>query len=75
MIRRDGEIVAANDAVLVVNVEKNSQPNYIGGATFLEMFKAFELGRNCFLTIPFRRGCWRMKLPDLARLLSTRICH
>jgi hypothetical protein len=29
--------VAANDAVLVANLEKN-EPNYLGGATFLEVF-------------------------------------
>jgi hypothetical protein len=44
--------VKANDAILVLNFEKNGQPNYIGGATFLEMFKAFELGRKIFLYNP-----------------------
>jgi hypothetical protein len=33
----------------VLNFEKNGQPNYIGGATFLEMYKAFELGKKLFL--------------------------
>lgn len=44
--------VRANDAILVLNFEKNGQPNYVGGATFLEMFKAFELGRKIYLYNP-----------------------
>src|SRR4051812_10097679 len=44
LLREQGERVAINDALLVVNFEKNGQPNYIGGATFLEIFKAWELG-------------------------------
>lgn len=56
MIRTDGKIVAANDAILVLNFEKHSQPNYIGGATFLEMFKAFELGKKIFLYNPIPEG-------------------
>lgn len=38
-----------NDAILVLNFEKNGQPDYIGGATFLEIFKAFELEKKIFL--------------------------
>jgi hypothetical protein len=52
MIREDGRTVARVDAVLVLNFEKRGQPNYIGGATFLEMFKAFELGKKLFLYNP-----------------------
>jgi len=40
------------DAVLVLNFEKNGQKNYIGGATFLEIFKAFELKKKVFLYNP-----------------------
>lgn len=49
MIRLQREKVACNDAILVLNFEKNGQANYIGGATFLEMFVAFELERTIFL--------------------------
>ncbi len=52
MIRLQEEKVRANDAILVMNFEKNEMPNYIGGATFLEIFKAFELGRKVFLYNP-----------------------
>ena len=52
MIREDGRIVARNDAVLVLNFEKRGIPNYIGGATFLEMFKAFDLDKKLYLYNP-----------------------
>jgi len=46
------EKVKDNDAILVMNFEKKGQPNYIGGATFLEVFKAFELGKKIFFMNP-----------------------
>lgn len=49
MIRLQREKVACNDAILVLNFEKNGLANYIGGATFLEMFVAFELEKTIFL--------------------------
>lgn len=52
LIRHDGEVVKANDAVLVLNFEKNGQANYIGGAAFLEMFKAFDLHKKIYLYNP-----------------------
>lgn len=52
MIRLQAVKIAENDAILVLNFEKNGQPNYIGGATFLEIFKAFELGKKIFLYNP-----------------------
>lgn len=52
MIRQDGQIVAAHDAVLAINIEKNGQKDYIGGATFLELFKAFDLGKKIYLYNP-----------------------
>lgn len=49
MIKEDGRIVKRNDAILVVNFKKKGVENYIGGSTFLEMFKAFDLGKKIFL--------------------------
>ncbi len=49
MLRLQKEKVSANDAILVLNFEKNGQHNYIGGATFLEIYMAFELGKKIFL--------------------------
>ena len=48
MLREQGKRVEANAALLVLNFDKNGQANYIGGATFLEVFKAWELGKKIF---------------------------
>ena len=48
MFREQIEQIGKTDAILVMNFEKNGQPNYIGGATFLEVFKAWELGKKIF---------------------------
>lgn len=39
-----------------MNVDKHGQKNYIGGATFLEMFKAFDLGKRIYLLNPIPDG-------------------
>jgi hypothetical protein len=52
MMRRDKENIEPNDAILVLNLTKQKQPNYIGGATFLEMYKAWEMGKLLFLYNP-----------------------
>jgi len=52
MIRLQAKKVEANDAVLILNFEKNGQKNYIGGATFLEVFRAFDSGKKIFLFNP-----------------------
>ena len=35
--------------MLVLNFDKNGQKNYIGGATFLEMYDAFRLDKKIFI--------------------------
>lgn len=40
------------DAILILNFEKNGTENYIGGATFMEIVKAWELGKKIFLFNP-----------------------
>lgn len=52
MIRSQEVKVRENDGILVLNLEKHGQKNYIGGATFLEIFKAFELDKKIFLYNP-----------------------
>lgn len=52
MIKKDGKTVSVNDAILVLNFEKKGQKNYIGGSTFLEMFKAFDLSKKIFIYNP-----------------------
>ena len=59
MIRLQGKKVSSVDAVLVLNYNKNGIENYIGGATFLEMFKAFELNKKLFLINPIPNGILR----------------
>ncbi|MBU6388415.1 hypothetical protein KGQ72_00830 [Patescibacteria group bacterium] len=49
MLKRSTDIIGKNDAVLVLNFEKDGVKNYIGGATFLEMHDAFRLGKTIFL--------------------------
>ncbi|MDO8555934.1 MAG: hypothetical protein Q7R96_02050, partial [Nanoarchaeota archaeon] len=56
MLRAQKVKVAANDAVLVMNFEKNGVPNYIGGATFLEVYMAFDLGKPVYLWNPLPDG-------------------
>lgn len=52
MIKLQKEKVDSNDCILVLNFEKNGQSNYIGGATFLEIFRAFDSGKNVYLYNP-----------------------
>lgn len=49
MLKHSTDIIENNEAVLVLNFEKNGAKNYIGGATFLEMYDAFRLGKKIFL--------------------------
>jgi len=62
MIRLQKEKVTANDCVLVLNFEKNGQPNYIGGATFLEIFQAFDQGKKVYLYNPIPNSNFKDEL-------------
>ncbi len=48
MMRKDRENIEPNDAILVLNFEKKGIFNYIGGATFLEVYMAWDLGKKIF---------------------------
>lgn len=61
-LREQVEKVKANEALLVCNFEKNGVKNYIGGATFLEMFKAFELGKKIYLYNQIPEGIFKDEL-------------
>ncbi|NCO10806.1 hypothetical protein GW930_02795 [Candidatus Saccharibacteria bacterium] len=52
MLRQDIRLVESCDAILVLNYEKNGQPNYVGASAFLELFKAFELNKKRFIFNP-----------------------
>lgn len=62
MIRLQKEKVDKNDCVLILNFPKNGQPNYIGGATFLEIFIAFDLGKKIYLYNPIPEGIFKDEL-------------
>lgn len=48
MYRRSEEVVKNVDAVLVLNFDKNGQENYVGGATFLEIYDAFRMNKKIY---------------------------
>jgi len=52
MMRLHEPKIKENDAVLALNFEKNRNPNYIGGGTFMEIVKAWELDKKIFLYNP-----------------------
>jgi len=41
--------IKQNDAILVLNFKKGNYENYIGGATFMEIVKAWELKKKIFM--------------------------
>lgn len=57
------------DAVLVLNFEKNGQANYIGGATFLEMYDAFMAGKKIFVYNPLPLGILNDELNGMDPIL------
>ena len=49
MFRMSKERIQNIDAVLTLNFDKNGQENYIGGATFLELYEAFMANKKIYL--------------------------
>ena len=53
MYKQSENTISNMDAVLVLNLDKEKDgkvlKNYIGGATFLEMYDAFRLGKKIYL--------------------------
>ena len=53
MYKQSEDTIKKMDAVLVLNLDKEKDSkilkNYIGGATFLEMYDAFRLGKKIYL--------------------------
>lgn len=56
MFKQSEELISNMDAVLVLNFTKNEIDNYIGGATFLEMYDAFRLNKRIYLYNPIPDG-------------------
>lgn len=49
MFCKSKETIEKMDAVLTLNFEKHGQKNYIGGATFLELYEAFMANKKIYL--------------------------
>ena len=49
MFKMSEERIATMDAVLTLNFDKHGQKNYIGGATFLELYEAFMADKKIYL--------------------------
>lgn len=62
MMRLHEPKIKQNDAILVLNYQKNGQENYIGGATFMEIVKAWELNKKIFLYNPIPENIFKDEL-------------
>lgn len=69
MIRHSADVIQDMDAVLVLNFEKNGIPNYLGGATFLEMYDAFKLNKKIFLFNDIPDGILREEIVGFCPVL------
>jgi hypothetical protein len=69
MLREQEQKVKVNDAILVLNFDKGEEKNYIGGATFLEMFKAWELGKPIYLYNPVPDGILHDEILGMAPIV------
>ena len=52
MMKHQEQKIKKIDAILVLNLKKNNISNYIGGATFMEIVKAWELKKKIFFYNP-----------------------
>ena len=62
MIKHSEKVIGGVDAVLVVNYDKNGVKNYIGGATFLEIYDAFRLNKKIFFMNELPEGMLKDEL-------------
>lgn len=49
MFKMSEQRITEMDAVLTLNFDKNGKKNYIGGATFLEIYEAFMKNKKIYL--------------------------
>lgn len=50
------EKIKSVDAILCINFEKHNILNYIGGATFIEIYEAFKNNKKIFLYHDIPKG-------------------
>lgn len=62
MMKLHGPKIKKNDAILVLNFKKGNYLNYIGGATFMEITKAWELNKKIFFLNPIPKCCFTDEL-------------
>ena len=62
MIKHSEEVIKGMDAVLVLNFDKNGYKNYIGGATFLEIYDAFRLSKKIYFVNELPEGILKDEL-------------
>lgn len=76
MFRQSEEVISGVDAVLVLNLdkEKNGQlyKNYIGGATFLEIYDAWRMGKEIYFYNDIPQGILYDELQGFAPVLLNR---
>ena len=56
LFKKSEETIKNVDAVLCVNYEKHGIENYIGGATFIEIYEAFKNNKKIFLFHDIPKG-------------------
>ena len=66
MFSRSRKVTEDVDAVLCLNCEKDGKPNYIGGATFLELYDAFMMNKKIFLWNDLPQGIFYDELHGFA---------
>lgn len=69
MIKHSEEVISGVDAVLVLNYDKNGQRNYIGGATFLEIYEAFKMHKKIFFINDLPDGMLKDELIGFAPVI------
>jgi len=64
--------IKRQDAVLVLNLKKNKIPNYIGGATFMEIIKSWELKKKIFLFNPIQKCAFTDEITAMKPIIINR---
>ena len=66
LFKKDDKHVTATDVLLVMNYDKPDSPNYIGGAVFLEMFRAYQQGKPIYLYNSIPKNNFKDEIRGLA---------
>lgn len=72
MFKQSEETIKSIDCVLVINETKNGIENYIGGATFLEMYDAFRLGKTIYLLNDIPEGLLKDEIIGFSPIVINR---